>query len=96
MSELRHQSPALDASVKGKCTGMVTYVVSNGRIVFTAHVDGYGPIDVTSRRPGIFSGRLADRQLLREALARVEAFADEHKIELSEHYERINAARSAA
>ncbi len=75
---------------------MVTYVVSNERIVFTAHVDGYGPVDITSRRPGIFSGRLSDRQLLREALARVEAFADEHKAELSEHYERINAALNAA
>ncbi len=75
---------------------MVTYVVSNERIVFTAHVEGHGPVEITSRRPGIFSGRLADRKILSQALAQVEQFADQYRRELSEHYARINAARSAA
>ncbi len=75
---------------------MVTYVVSNERIVFTAHVEGHGPVEITSRKRGIFAGRLPYRKLLREALARVEEFADQHESELSEHYARINATRTAA
>jgi len=75
---------------------MVTYVVSNERIVFTAHVEGHGPVEITSRRPGIFSGRLANRMVLRQALAEVERFADQNQPVLADHYARINATLSAA
>jgi hypothetical protein len=69
---------------------MVTYEVKpGGPIVFTAEVDGFGPVSVTSRRPGIFNGRLTNRPILAEALRLVEAFADEHKAELAGQYEII-------
>ncbi len=75
---------------------MVTYLVSNERIVFTAEVEGHGSVEITSRRPGFFSGRLQDRKILRQAMAEVEAFADEHRDELREHYARIGGALTAA
>jgi hypothetical protein len=66
---------------------MVTYEVKpGGPIVFTAEVDGFGPVTITSRRRGIFSGRLTVRPVLSAALGMVEAFAVAHKDELNSHY----------
>jgi len=75
---------------------MVTYLSSDERLVFTAHVEGFGPVEVTSRRPGIFSGRLPDRKILSLALKEVEEFVDAHKDELAPLYARIAVALSAA
>jgi hypothetical protein len=76
---------------------MVTYEVrSGGPIAFTAIVDGFGAVTITSRRPGIFNGRLTDRAILRAALTAVEAFVDDHKDELAPHYESIAAGQNAA
>jgi hypothetical protein len=68
---------------------MVTYVATDERIVFTANVEGFGPVEITSRRSGIFSGRLQDRKVLTSALQLVERFADEKKAELQPIYARI-------
>jgi hypothetical protein len=76
---------------------MVTYEMKpGGPIVFTANVDGFGAVTITSRKPGIFNGRLTDRIILRAALNAVEAFADDHKAELAACYEAIAAAQNAA
>jgi hypothetical protein len=76
---------------------MVTYEMRpGGPIVFTASVDGFGAVTITSRKPGIFNGRLTDRTILRAALNAVEAFADGHKGELAVCYEAIAAAQNAA
>jgi hypothetical protein len=76
---------------------MVTYEVRpGGPIVFTANIDGFGAVTITSRRTGIFNGRLMDPAMLRIALNAVEAFADEHKVELAPHYEAITAGQNAA
>jgi hypothetical protein len=80
----------------GRAT-MVTYEMKpGGPIVFTANVDGFGAVTITSRKPGIFNGRLTDRIILRAALNAVEAFADDHKAELATCYEAIAAAQNAA
>jgi hypothetical protein len=69
---------------------MVTFeLMPGGPIVFTAEVDDFGPVTVTSRRPGVFNGRLMNPPVLRAALQMVEAFADDHKGELAELYEAI-------
>jgi hypothetical protein len=66
---------------------MVRYDVEpGGLIVFTAEVDGFGPVTITSRRPGIFNGRLTNRPVLTAALRMVEAFAAAHKDDLNAHY----------
>ena len=76
---------------------MVTYEVRpGGPIVFTAHVDEFGPVTITSLKPGIFNGRLPIGPVLGAALRLVEAFADEHKEELATHYAAIAQALSAA
>jgi hypothetical protein len=76
---------------------MVTYETRpGGPIVFTANVDGFGAVTITSRKPGIFNGRLTDRGILRAALNAVEVFADDHKDELAVCYEAIAAAQNAA
>jgi len=43
-------------------------------------------IDVTSRRPGIFNGRLMNPPVLRVALEMVEKYTDDHKDQLAQHY----------
>jgi hypothetical protein len=69
---------------------MVTYEVrTHDTIVFIAVVDGYGPVTITSRNPGIFNGRLPLRPILTTALRLVEKFADDHKDELAVHYAAI-------
>ncbi len=76
---------------------MVTYEVGlGGPIVFTANVDGFGAVRITSRKPGIFNGRLTDRAVLRAALTAVEVFVDEHEDELAPHYEAMATGQSAA
>jgi hypothetical protein len=75
---------------------MVTYVATDERIVFTAQVEGFGPVEITSRRPGIFSGRLPDRKVLSQAMKLVEDFVDQNKAELSPIYARIATTLSAA
>jgi hypothetical protein len=76
---------------------MVIYEMGpGGPIVFTADVDGFGAVTITSRKPGIFNGRLTNRAILRAALNAVEAFADAHKDELAPHYEAIVAGQNAA
>jgi hypothetical protein len=75
---------------------MVTYEVRpGGPIVFTAAVDGFGPVTITSSRPTIFNGRVTNRPVLQAALRQVEAFVDQHKDELAPLYAAI-AAPSAA
>jgi len=75
---------------------MVTYEVRpGGPIVFTAIVDGYGPVTITSRRPTIFNGRLTDRPVLQAALRQVETFVDQHKDELAPQYAAIAAPTAA-
>jgi hypothetical protein len=76
---------------------MVTYEMRHGGpIVFTATVDGFGAVTITSRKAGIFNGRLTDRAVLRAALNAVEAFADDHKEELTVCYDAIAAGQNAA
>jgi hypothetical protein len=75
---------------------MVTYVATDERLVFTANVEGFGPVEVTSRRPGIFSGRLRDRKILGAAMTLVESFADANQAELAPHYAHIATTQSAA
>jgi len=76
---------------------MVTYEVRpGGPIVFTANVDGFGAVTITSRKPGIFNGRLTDRAVLRAALTAVEAFVGDHEVELAPHYESIATDQNAA
>jgi len=76
---------------------MVTYEMGpGGPIAFTADIDGFGAVTITSRKPGIFNGRLTNRAILRAALNAVEAFADEHKDELAPHYESMLAGQDAA
>jgi hypothetical protein len=76
---------------------MVTYEMGpGGPIVFTANVDGFGAVTITSRKSGIFNARITDRAILRAALNAVEAFADEHKDELAPHYEAMVAGQNAA
>jgi hypothetical protein len=71
---------------------MVTYEMRpGGPIAFTASIDGFGAVTITSRKPGIFNGRLTDRAILRAALNAVEAFVDEHKDELTPQYEAMAA-----
>jgi hypothetical protein len=75
---------------------MVTYETRpDGAIVFTVHVDGFGPVVITSRKPRIFNGRLANAPVLKAALRRVEQFAEQHREELAPHYAAI-AERDAA
>ena len=75
----------------------MTYNVRlGGPIVFTAHVDGFGPVTITSRKPGIFNGRLPVGSVLRVALRQVEDFADDHKDELATHHAAVGAATNAA
>jgi hypothetical protein len=84
------------ALVAGRETIMVTYEVRpGGPIVFTAMIDGVGAVAITSRRPGIFNGRLTDRVALRAALTAVEAFVDAHKDELAPHYAAIDEQNAA-
>ena len=86
---------ALAAGMGEHC--MVTYEMRpGGPIVFTANIDGFGAVAITSRKPGIFNGRLTDRAILRAALNAVEAFADERKEELAPHYEALVAGQNAA
>ncbi len=76
---------------------MVSYEVRpGGPIVFTAQVDGFGPVTITSRKQGIFNGRLEIRSVLSVALRLVESFADEHTDELTIHYTAIAASPNAA
>jgi hypothetical protein len=66
---------------------MVIFEVKpGGPIVFTADIEGFGLVTITSRRSGIFNGRLMNPPVLRAALQMVEQYADEHKDELAEHY----------
>jgi hypothetical protein len=75
---------------------MVTYDVRpEGPIVFTAEVDGFGPVTITSRKPGIFNGRLTVAPVLKKALRLVEDFADKHKEELAVHYAAIGPGQAA-
>jgi hypothetical protein len=75
---------------------MVKYRVDpGGPIVFEADVEGFGPVVVTSRKPGIFNGRLMNRPVLLAALQLVEDFADAHEQDLAPHYAAI-AAQNAA
>jgi hypothetical protein len=75
---------------------MVTYEVrAGGPIVFTAVVDGYGPVTITSRRSTIFNGRLTNRSVLQAALRQVEAFVDQHKDELAPVYAAFAAPTAA-
>jgi hypothetical protein len=76
---------------------MVTYEMRpGGPIVFTADVDGFGAVKITSRKLGIFSGRVTNRAILRAALNAVEAFADAHKDELDMHYKAMLTGQNAA
>jgi hypothetical protein len=66
---------------------MVIFEVKpGGPVVFTADVEGFGSVTITSRRPGIFNGRLMNPPVLRAALQMVGQYADDHKDELAEYY----------
>ena len=75
---------------------MVKYrLMPRGPIVFEVDVEGFGPVVITSRKAGIFNGRLMNRPVLDAALRLVEDYADRNKDELAEHYAAI-AAQNAA
>jgi len=69
---------------------MVTYeIASEGPIVFTVQVEGFGPVVITSRKPRIFNGRLTVAPVLKKALRLVEQFAEQHQQDLARHYQAI-------
>ncbi len=77
----------------------VKYEVTDDKIVFVVHVEGFGCAKVTSARKGVFSCRVTDRAVLSAALKAAEAFADAHESELAFHYTDIAmrwTARSVA
>jgi len=68
----------------------LTYQVApGGPIVFVAHVDGFGPVEVKTSRKRIFSCRVTDRHAREAALCAVEAFVDEHAAKFQVHYDEI-------
>jgi hypothetical protein len=90
-----HFAPRWPRGEENSMENVTFKAMPDGPIVFVAEVGGFGPVPITSRRKGIYSGRLPIPQVLSAAMKMVEAFAESHEAELAPHYAAIAEASAA-